>query len=106
VSERVSTLEMVDEAQAWRDYFRNWPEDMERRGVLVTLLNEQIPFDNFMTSDAMLLVDRRTPDTIGARKVIVAYRQIAALKIVDVVKPRSFASLGFEQPAAVKRPPA
>ena len=35
MSERVSTLEMVDEAQAWRDYFRNWPEDMERRGVLV-----------------------------------------------------------------------
>lgn len=105
MSEQLSTLEMIDEAQAWRDYFRHWPEDMERRGVLVTHLNEQIPFDNFMTSESMLLVDRRTPDTIGARKVIISYRQIAALKIVDVVKPRSFASLGFDQPV-VKRAPA
>lgn len=95
----------VDDAAAWRDCFRHWPEDVERRGVLVTLLNDQIPFDNFLTSDTMLLLERRTPDTVGARKVIVSYRQIAAVKIVDVVKPRSFVGLGFEMPPA-KRGPA
>src|SRR5262245_45176852 len=94
----------LDDASAWRECFRHWPEDVERRGVLVTLLNEQIPFDNFMTSDSMLLVERRTPDTIGARKVIVSYRQIAALKFVDVIKPRSFASLGFEPPPQKRGP--
>jgi hypothetical protein len=87
-------------AAAWRDCFRNWPDDLERRGVLVTALNEQIPFDSFLTSDTMLLVERRTPDTVGARKVIVPYSQVAALKIVDVVKPKSFQALGFEPPPA------
>jgi hypothetical protein len=99
-NERLEVAAPVDDASAWRDCFCHWPDDLERRGVLVTLLNEQIPFDNFMTSGAMLLLERRTPDTIGARKVVVSYRQIAALKIVDLVKPRSFVGLGFELPPA------
>ena len=54
-------------------FFHKWPKDLPHRGVLVTNFNEQIPFDGFMTTETMLLVERRTPDTIGARKLILPY---------------------------------
>ena len=63
---------------------------------------EQIPFDNFSTSDTLLMLDRRTPDTSGARKVILPYDHILGLKITDVVKTKAFASLGFEEARAKK----
>jgi hypothetical protein len=82
-------------ADSWRECFTHWPPEVERRGVLVTSFDEQIPFDNFATSDDILLVERRAPDTVGARMVLVTYQSIQALKIVDVVKAKAFQSLGF-----------
>ena len=54
----------MDASAAWRDYFLGWPKELPHRGVLVTSFGEQIPFDGFMTTDALLLIERRTPDTI------------------------------------------
>lgn len=88
----------LDAAESWRNCFRQWPEELERHGVLVTSFGEQIVFDGFAASDDLLLLERRTPDTAGARKVLVAYQSIQALKIVDVVKMKSFQSLGFAIP--------
>ena len=85
-------------AEVWRQCFQQWPADLERRGVLVTSFDEQIPFEGFATSEEMLLVERRSPDTVGARLVLVAYQNIRALKIVDVVKMKSFQALGFVIP--------
>ncbi|HVU90549.1 MAG TPA: hypothetical protein VHD36_24720 [Pirellulales bacterium] len=85
----------MDAGAAWRDYFLAWPKELPRRGVLVTAFGEQVPFDGFMTTDALLLIERRTPDTIGARKVILSYTQIVAIKLVDVVKAKTLASAGF-----------
>jgi hypothetical protein len=85
----------MDAASAWRDYFLAWPKELPHRGVLVTSFGEQIPFDGFMTTDALLLIERRTPDTIGARKVILSYTQIVAIKLVDVVKAKVLAGAGF-----------
>ena len=59
-----------DVAETWRNCFRQWPSDLERRGVLVTSFGEQIVFDAFATSDDMLLLERKAPDTVGARTVI------------------------------------
>ena len=87
-----------DAAESWRKCFLQWPADVERRGVLVTSFDEQIPFDSFAASEDMLLVERRAPDTMGARMVIVAYQHIQALKIVDVVKMKIFQPLGFVMP--------
>jgi len=88
----------------WRDYFRNWPAEVERRGVLVTLFGEQIAFNNFATSDTILMVERLAPDTVGARTVFVDYQQVAAVKITDVVKMKSFQSLGFVVPTSTRKP--
>jgi hypothetical protein len=92
----------ADAAGIWRDCFARWPADMERRGVLVTAFGEQIPFESFSTSPDLLLIERRAPDTVGARTVIVPYQNIMGLKLVDVIKARTFQALGFTVPAARK----
>ena len=86
----------MEAAVAWRECFTNWPDQLARRGVVVTKFDEQIMFANFMTSDGLLLLERQTPDTIGARQVILGYDAISALKIVDVVKMKALTRLGFE----------
>jgi hypothetical protein len=83
--------------KVWHNCFTNWPEKVGRRGIVVTKLDDQIPFGNFVTSDSMLMLERSIPDTSGARIVLIPYSEIALLKIVDVVKPRDFAALGFEK---------
>ena len=79
----------------WQNCFSGWPEKVGRCGIVVTKLNDQIPFNNFVASDSMLLLERSIPDTAGARTVLIPYSEISQLKIVEVVKPRDFAALGF-----------
>jgi hypothetical protein len=86
----------MDAAQAWAELFARWPANVARKGVLITNFGEQILFSGFMASPAMLLVERQTPDTVGARKVIVPYSNVAGIKIVEVVKPAAFHELGFQ----------
>ncbi len=76
--------------------FTRWPAELAREGVLVTHFDEQIVFAGFMTSDNMLLIDRRTPDTLGARKIMLSYNQIAAVKFTEVVKSSVFRAAGFD----------
>jgi hypothetical protein len=92
-----------DVAEIWRNCFRQWPAEVERRGVLVTSFGEQIAFDGFATSDDMLLIERRTPDTVGARTVLLAYQNIQAVKIIDVVKAKTFHTMGFVVAAPERR---
>ncbi len=92
----------MDAQVVWKECFRNWPADVPRRGVLVTSYDEQIGFDGFATSETLLLVERRTPDTSGARQVLIAYQNILAVKITDVVKVKSFHSLGFVEAKSAK----
>ena len=70
--------------------------------MVVTTFDEQIPFEGFAVSESLLLLDRKIPDTLGARKILIPYGQILALKITDVVKLKAFQSLGFED-GATKR---
>lgn len=86
----------MDTAAAWKECFSRWPDDIPRRGVLVTSYDEQILFSGFMTGAALLLVERAAPDTVGARQVLIPYGNIVAIKITDVVKTRAFQELGFE----------
>jgi hypothetical protein len=80
----------------WKTLLTQWPEGLPKTGVIVTSFNEQIPFVGFMTSESMVLLQRRAPDTLGARQVMFPYDKIQAVKIIDVVKPKRFASLGFQ----------
>ena len=81
---------------AWKGLFAAWPAELAPRGVLVTSFGEQIPFDGFLTGEQFLIIARTTPDTVGARQVVVPYENIAALKIVDVVKSKAFEAMGFK----------
>ena len=85
----------MDSGAAWREWFLKWPKEMPRKGVLVTDFGEQIPFDGFMTTDTLLVVERRTPDTIGARKVILPYAHVVAIKLIDVLKAKVLTAAGF-----------
>lgn len=82
--------------RSWKDFFCRWPRGIPRRGVLVTSFDEQIPFAGFLISEAFLLLERTTPDSMGARMVVLPYENLAALKITEVVKPAALESMGFE----------
>ena len=85
----------MDAADAWKGFLVAWPADLPRRGVVVTRENDQIIFDGFMTAPDLALFDRKTPDPLGARKVILAYADIAAVKFIDVVKTAQLTPAGF-----------
>jgi hypothetical protein len=87
---------------SWKDVFCHWPAEMPRRGVLIAAFGEQIAFAGFSTSEAFLLLERNSPDSMGARTILMPYDNVLGLKITDVVKPRAFQSLGFDVPAAHK----
>jgi hypothetical protein len=90
----------MEPVTCWKDVFTRWPAEMPRRGVLVATFGEQITFSSFAPSQAFLLIERQSPDTTGARTVILPYDNILGLKIVDVPKGKGFQSLGFEVSAA------
>ena len=93
----------VGAAATWRACFQAWPAGIPQRGVLVTTFDEQIPFGSFMVADDLLFIERRNPDTLGTRSVIVPFTSIAALKIVDPIEPRHFRDFGFQPVAAPKK---
>ena len=82
-------------ASSWKNLFLHWPPKLSRSGAIVTSFGEQIVFREFMTTDAMLLIERRTPDQIGTKHVILPYGNIDALKITDPVSNEVFSSAGF-----------
>ncbi len=85
----------MDMAATWKGFLDKWPKNLARSGVLVTSFNEQIPFDGFMHSDSMILVDRRIPDTVGARKVIIPLLNVVAVKIDSIIDAAAFEAMGF-----------
>lgn len=82
----------------WRAMFENWPNTVPRRGLLITMFGESIPFVSYMMAGGILLLERDRPDSLGARKVMIAYDAIAAVKITDVVDLANFEALGFQLP--------
>ena len=79
----------------WQALIQNWPKDLPQRGVLVTVLNEQIPFRGFMFTDELILFERTNPDPMGARMILLPYTQIASIRIIDVIREQVFAGLGY-----------
>lgn len=93
----------MDDAAAWKALLDAWPSGMGRTGVLVTTLNEQVPFEGFMHTASFIMVERKTPDTLGARKLIVPLSGIAMIKFVEVMNSQAFAPWGFAGPASSKK---
>ncbi len=85
-------------ADAWRSLFENWPASIPRGGIMITSYGESIPFKDFLISGSIVLIERETPDSLGARKVMVAYDGIAALKITNPMELARFQVMGFQSP--------
>ncbi len=85
-------------AEAWRTLFENWPESIPRSGLVVTSFSETIQFKDFLISGSILLIERDTPDSQGARKVMVSYDAILAVKITSPLELARFQVMGFQPP--------
>ena len=80
----------------WRDVFTNWPAAIPRRGVLVSTLNEAVPFKGFLTKGDTLLLERTNPDALGTRFIVLAFDAIHMLKLADPLKESVFAAAGYQ----------
>ena len=88
----------MESSESWRALFENWPDSIPRKGLLITNFQETIPFVDFMISGAILLVERDKPDTFGARKVMVTYDAVSAVKITSPMELARFQVMGFQAP--------
>ena len=79
----------------WKSFFNNWPSGIQRRGILLTSLNEAIPFKGFMVKEDVLLLDRSNPDSMGARFILIDFAAINSLRLIDPLKGSVFAEAGF-----------
>ena len=84
----------MDYALIWRNYFASWPKGLSQTGVLITA-SEQIPFISFLLSEHVLMLERPAPDTVGARKLVIPYCKIEAIKVTEPVGNEVFAEAGF-----------
>jgi hypothetical protein len=94
-AEPQSGVSKVDVGEQWKAWFKDWPEELPHKGVIVTIMGEQIPFHGFLAGEEMVLVQRQTPDSLGARQVLLPYQRIDSLKITDIVSPKVFTAAGF-----------
>ncbi len=85
----------MDGDDSWRTLFENWPKSFAKVGVLITSFGDTVPFNDFKVNQGILLVQRERPDTIGARKMMVSFTAIVALKIVDVAELEVYEVMGF-----------
>jgi len=75
--------------------FGQWPDAIARRGIVITSLNDQIPFNGFMTSEHFVVFSRNAPDALGARTVMLPYEMLASIKMTDIVKSTAYQAAGF-----------
>jgi hypothetical protein len=88
----------MDTAQAWQNFFENWPGTLPQHGIVITSFQETIPFVRFMITDGIIALERDRPDSIGGRKVVVAFSAISAVKMTDTGDFTRFADMGFTSP--------
>jgi hypothetical protein len=86
------------EENCWKSFLNDWPGGLQRQGVLITGWDEQVPFSSFLTRQDLVMFERRNPDTNGARRILIGYDEVKAVKIVEVVKDKPFRDAGFRGP--------
>ena len=84
-------------ADAWQAMFENWPAELPRKGILVTTFGESIPFVSFLIANGLVMVERDRPDTSGARKIMVSYDFITAVKLESALDMASYLTMGFRE---------
>jgi hypothetical protein len=86
----------MNSVDGWRNLFENWPAAIPRSGLIVTTFGETMPFRDFLISGSILLIDRDVPDSLGTRKVMLAYESIAAVKFTSTLDLARFQVMGFQ----------
>jgi hypothetical protein len=81
--------------ETWRDVFTNWPAALPRRGLIVSTLNESIPFKSFLLKGDTILLERSNPDPVGTRFIVLTFDSIHMLKIIDPLKESVLNSAGY-----------
>jgi len=85
----------MQSADYWQQLFEGWPPSFPTKGVVVTTYQESIQFVRFMISDGMIVFERDKPDSSDARKVVIPFSSVAALKITETFELERFQELGF-----------
>lgn len=86
---------MSEMADLWRAAFATWPSNFRRKGVLVPVAGEAIPFSDFVMTKSLLVLERPTPDNVGARRVAIPFERIHNLKYTEPLKTEQFLKAGF-----------
>ena len=86
----------MQSAEGWRSILENWPEVIPKQGIIVTNYQESIPFQNFLLSTGVVLLERDKPDSLGARKVMLSYEAISAIKLTDTMELARYQVMGFQ----------
>lgn len=85
----------MNSEKTWREVFYEWPVSIPRRGIVVSTLNESLPFRGFLVKGETVLLERTNPDSLGARFILIAFDAINCLKFIDPLKESVFTSAGF-----------
>ncbi len=91
-------------SEKWDSFFNTWPSTLAKRGVLQTQLNESIPFNEFWLKEGMLLLERVTPDAMGARFVLLSFEVIYLVKFINPLSAADIAGAGFQAVVAKGQP--
>ncbi|MGI9454948.1 MAG: hypothetical protein ACR2NU_00205 [Aeoliella sp.] len=92
-------------SRIWHDFFALWPTAFRRKGIVVPQGGgEVIPFVDFVMSGDVLVVERPTPDSSGARRVVVPFQTIEQVKYTEPLKTEQFLKEGYVPGATAKKP--
>ncbi len=86
---------MSSSSHGWKAFFSEWPSGIQQRGMVVTNLNDAVPFKNFWLKDEMLLLERTNPDALGARFVLLSFDVINSIKFIDPLRESTIEEAGF-----------
>lgn len=96
----------MDSAESWRSLFDSWPEQIDRRGAVLSKQGESLWFDNFLVSANILLLERNAPDASGARKAFIGYESIAMIKLPTTADLKELQAMGFRKARGSQAPAA
>jgi hypothetical protein len=87
-------------AENWKSFFTDWPADFPQSGIVISTLNETVPFRNFWLKGDMLLLERTNPDAMGGRFLIMGFDVINSVKFISPLTEAAIAGSGFAASSA------
>jgi hypothetical protein len=85
----------MSSTQNWNSFFAHWPDGIAQRGMIITSLNDSVPFKNFWIKDGLLLLERVNPDALGGRFVLLSFDGINTVKFTDPLRESVIVEAGF-----------